>query len=198
MKPIIPVLERDLLLRLRDGDYVAFDQLYSQYSNRIYGKLLKFTKSAETAEELLQELFMKVWEKREAINADLPFKSYLFRIAEHLISDFYRRAAKDRELYDHLLRAGITYEQAVDAERPDQVQQRQIEKLEGAIASLPQKCREVYVLCKIEGKSYQDAASQLGVSTSTISNHMTKANQIIRAYLAQPATALLLLHYCVN
>lgn len=189
--------EKDLLIRLMEGDQTAFDQLYRHHANRIYGKLLKFTKSAEVSEELLQDLFMKVWEKRDGINPALPFKSYLFRIAEHLISDYYRRAAKDRKLYDHLLQAGTSYERPIDEESEDQRYQQKLERLQEAIEQLPPKCKEVYTLIKIAGKSYQEVAAQLGISAATISNQMTKANQLIRAYLNHPTTAIFVLQLCL-
>ncbi|MEC3880514.1 RNA polymerase sigma factor [Parapedobacter sp. 10938] len=190
--------EHELLTRLQNGDDTAFDGLYHRYSNRIYGRLLKLTRSVEISEELLQDVFMKVWEHRERINPALPFKSYLFRIAEHLISDYYRRAAKDRRVYDHLLHVGTAHEQPFDEEREHQLYQRKLDRLQEALGQLPRKCREVYTLCKIEGKSYREVASELDMSTATISNHMTKANKLIRSHLNIPATAILILQICLG
>jgi len=190
--------ERELLTRLQTGEEIAFDRLYHRYGNRIYGKILRLTKSVDVSQELLQDVFMKVWERRESVNPALPFKSYLFRIAEHLISDYYRRAAKDRRVYDHLLQVGMSYEHPFDAEQEHQLYQRNLERLQEAVGQLPQKCREVYTLCKIEGKSYREVASQLDMSTATISNHITKANKLIRRYLNIPVTAILILHCCLG
>lgn len=190
--------EKKLLTRLKVGEETAFDRLYHQYSNRIYGKLLRLTKSVEVSEELLQDVFMKVWEHRERIDPALSFKSYLFRIAEHLISDYYRHAAKDRRAYDHLLQVGMSHEHPFDKEQEHQLYQQNLERLQEAVGQLPQKCREVYTLCKIEGKSYREVALQLDMSTATISNHMTKANKLIRSYLNIPVTAILILQYCLG
>jgi len=190
--------EKELLVCLRAGEEVAFDQLYQRYANRIYGKLLRLTRSAEVAEELLQDVFMKVWERRESLNPALSFRSYLFRIAEHLISDYYRLAAKDRRMYDYLLRAGMSHEHPFDEDAESQLYQQNWERLQEAVGQLPLKCREVYTLCKIEGKSYREVASQLDMSTATISNHMTKANKLIRSYLNVPATLLVFLHCCLG
>lgn len=199
MPSIDPITsEEELLVRLRTGDDTAFDSLYHRYSNRIYGRLLKLTRSVEISEELLQDVFMKVWEHRERINPALPLKSYLFRIAESLISDYYRRAAKDRRVYDHLLHVGTAHELPFDEEREHQLYQRKLDRLQEALGQLPRKCREVYTLCKIEGKSYREVASQLDMSTATISNHMTKANKLIRSHLNIPATAILILQICLG
>ncbi len=190
--------EKKLLTQLKVGEETAFDLLYHRYSNRIYGKLLRLTKSAEVSEELLQDLFMKVWERRERIDPALPFKSYLFRIAEHLVCDYYRHAAKDRRVYDHLLQVGMSHERPFDEEHEHQLYQQNLDRLQEAVGQLPQKCREVYTLCKIEGKSYREVASQLDMSTATISNHMTKANKLIRSYLNIPVTAILILQFCLG
>ncbi|MGV3762962.1 RNA polymerase sigma factor [Parapedobacter sp.] len=199
MPSIDPIAnEPELLARLKAGDDTAFDRLYHRYGNRIYGRLLKLTKSVEVSEELLQDVFMKVWEHRERIDPALSFKSYLFRIAERLISDYYRRAAKDRHVYDHLLQVGMAHEQPFDEEREHQLYQRKLDCLQDALGQLPRKCREVYTLCKIEGKSYREVASQLDMSTATISNHITKANKLIRSHLNIPATAILILQYCLG
>ncbi len=199
MPSIDPIVnEEELLARLRVGDDTAFDRLYHRYSNRIYGRLLKLTKSVEVSEELLQDVFMKVWEHRARINPALPFKAYLFRIAEHLISDYYRSAAKDRRVYDHLLLVGTAHEQPFDEEREYQLYQKRLDRLQEAVGQLPRKCREVYTLCKIEGKSYREVASQLDMSPATISNHMTKANKLIRSHLNVPATLVLILQCCLG
>lgn len=190
--------EKKILALLQVGDENAFDCLYHQYSNRIFGKILRLTKSVEVSEELLQDVFMKVWERREGIDPALPFKSYLFRIAENLISDYYRRAAKDRRVYDHLLGAGTAHECPFDEEQEHQIYQQNLDRLQEAVGQLPQKCREVYTLCKIEGKSYREVASQLDMSTATISNHMTKANRLIRRYINASVTAVLILQSCLG
>ena len=190
--------EQALLTQLQEGDATAFDQLYFRYSNRIYGRLLRMTKSVEVSEELLQDVFMKVWEHRDRINPALPFRAYLFRIAENLISDYYRRAAKDRRVYEHLLRVGTAHEQPFDEACEHQLYQKKLDRLQEALGRLPGKCREVYTLCKIEGKSYREVALQLDMSTATISNHMTKANKLLRLHLNIPAIVALIIQYCLG
>ncbi|SEM84946.1 RNA polymerase sigma-70 factor, ECF subfamily [bacterium A37T11] len=189
--------EQDLLLQLRQGDESAFNYFYKAHSNRIYGKLLKLTKSAEVAEELLQDVFMRIWEKREGINPALSFKAYLFRIAEHLVSDHFRQAAKNQVLYDQLLQGGTAYFTGTD-EAAEEIYEANLARLEEAIDQLPPKRREIYRLCKLEGKSYQEAAEKLNISPATVSNQMTKANQFIQNYISNAGIVLLVLEYCLT
>src|SRR5690554_4918953 len=90
--------ERELLVKLRDGDHRAYDILYNNYSEKLTAKLFKLLKSWDEVEDALQELFVKVWENREKIDPDKSFPSYLYRIAVNIVNDYYRQVSKDRVL----------------------------------------------------------------------------------------------------
>lgn len=169
--------EKELLARLRQDDRAAFDQIYQYYSLRIYSNILRMVKDADDAQELLQDLFLKVWEKRHSIDPNLSFKSYLFRIARNLVYNFIRDASIERKVQDYLAKVGTELHNAVE----DTIvfkEQQQI--LEQAINNLPPQRRRVYQLCKIEGHSYQEVSDLLGISTSTISDHIVKATRFIK------------------
>ncbi|HEY8387177.1 MAG TPA: sigma-70 family RNA polymerase sigma factor, partial [Parasegetibacter sp.] len=90
--------EKELLFLLNKGDEQAFEQLYHSYSPRIFGNLVKLLKSEDIAEELLQDVFIKIWQRRSGIDPEQSFRSYLFRIAENSVYDFFRRTARDKLL----------------------------------------------------------------------------------------------------
>ncbi len=90
--------EKELLIRMSAGDEVAFREIYHHYSPRIYGKLLKVLKSEDIASELLQELFASIWQRRENIDPDKSFRSYLFKIADNLIIDLFRKTKQRSEI----------------------------------------------------------------------------------------------------
>ena len=167
------------VLALKAGDERAFKAVYDHFSHRLYGNLLKLVKSEEIARELLQEMFFKVWEKREHIDPEKSFHAYLFRIAENMAYDFFRKVARDKKLQMHLI--------ARASEAFNHVEERLINKeyhhlLQQAINALPPRRRQVFRLCKLDGKSYEQAALELGLSTSTISDHIVKATHFIRMY----------------
>jgi len=95
--------EYALLALLKAGDVQAFGQLYQLYNYRLYGNLLKLVKSEQEAEEILQEVFIKIWDKRASIDVEKSFRSYLFRIAENKVYDYFRKAARNRKRAAHLL-----------------------------------------------------------------------------------------------
>lgn len=178
--PIIPLLnEKDLLSALKAGNEDAFEQLYHHYDAPIYQRLLRFAKDKEVAKELLQDVFMRVWEKRGNIDPGKSFKSYIFQIAQNLIIDLFRRAAYDRDLLDHLIQGSLELYTPVD----DHSSYNEISAvLQQAIDLLPPQRRNIYQLCKIEGRSYAEVSKLLNISTSTISDHIVKATKTIRRH----------------
>ena len=172
--------ERMLLILLQEGNKQSFEELYHRYKRRIYGNLKKLLKSDDLAEELLQEVFVKVWNKRHNLDVEKSFRSYLFRIAENLVYDFFRKAARDRKLEAHLTAAATKFylhiEEALYTKESMAV-------LNKAVGLLPPRRRQIFTLCKLEGKSYEEVGLQLGISTSTINDHVVKATRSIREYL---------------
>lgn len=171
--------EKELVRLLQAGDERAFEKLYDLYKLRILKKLIRLVKQEDIAVELLQDIFLKLWEKRGTLDPDQSFRSYLFRIAENKITDLFRRAAHDKKLLAHLQAAAAelcnTTEETIDFKEQQSL-------LEQAINSLPPQRQKIFILCKIEGKSYQETAELLGISLGTVNDHMVKAGRAVRKY----------------
>lgn len=172
--------EKDHLIQLREGNGQALDYFYHQYSLRIYRKILNMVKVEVVAEELLQDVFVKIWDRRHLIDIDKSFKAYLYTIAQNLVYDLYRKIARDEklqkviknansELYTHI-------EEGIYLKESSEI-------LNKAIDNLPTQQKLVFTLCKLEGKSYEDASEALGISTSTINGHIVKATRSIKGYM---------------
>ncbi|GAA4323079.1 RNA polymerase sigma-70 factor [Mucilaginibacter gynuensis] len=176
----IQVNETNQLKKLLDGDERAFDYFYDLYSLPIYRKLLKMTKVEFIAEELLQNVFIKIWEKRHLINPEKGLKAYLYHIAQNLVYDFYRNLAREDELME-----AVSY--ATNAITEDTAEKLIFKEtnqlLEIAIEQLPEQQKLVFRLCKQEGKSYEEVSELLGISTSTINGHIVKATKKVKAYM---------------
>ncbi|WP_316816154.1 RNA polymerase sigma factor [Pedobacter nyackensis] len=172
--------EQDILLKLKGGEEPAFGKLYVHYSEMIYARLLRLLKDTDVADEIIQDLFLKIWEKREQINTTQSFKSYLYTIAENLVYDHFRKVARDRKLQEKFRR--ITTELYTHTEE-DLLSKESKEIIDKAIATLSPQRKTAFILCKVEGRSYDEAAEIMGVSASTVSNHLVKANVSIREYL---------------
>ena len=172
--------EKELLLLLKQGDEAAFEKIYKLYSARLFDNIYKMVKSESTAQEILQEVFIKVWNNRIGIDPERSFRSYLFRIAENKVYDFFRNASRGKKMQSRIF--------VIAAEHYDHIEELLLRKennavLHRAIDSLSSKRQHVFRLCKLEGKSYAEVSRELGISVSTVSDHIVKAIKTIRKYL---------------
>jgi len=175
-----PSNESDLLLKLQAGDTRAFEQLYHQYSPRLYLNILKMVKDELTAEELIQELFTKIWQKREVMGIETDFLSYLYRVAQNLVHDFFRKLQRDRKMMEHFKSiATENYEQIETA-----LNYKESEHLLNTVLNkLSPQQRSVYVFCKVEGYTYKQTAEKMGISPHTVKEYLSKANNAVKIYL---------------
>jgi RNA polymerase sigma-70 factor (family 1) len=172
--------EVELLSLLKHGDKRAFDHFYKLYSLPIYRKLLKMIKVDILAEELMQDVFVRLWDKRHLIEPGQPFKSYLYLIAQNLVYDFYRKVAREERLQSEI-KAFSTELYLHTEEKLFLKETREI--LDKAINQLPAQQKLVFNLCKMEGKSYEEVSGTLGISTSTVNGHIVKATKNIQEYM---------------
>ena len=156
--------------------------MYQLYSGRLFGYLIKLVKSEVFAQELLQDTFIKLWNKRENINPEKSFRSYLFRIAENNVYDFFRKAARDKKLQEAIIKNACENYRHVE-ENLLTKENEQI--LQDAINLLPPKRRQIFQLIKIEERSYDEVSALLNISVSTINDHIVKAMKSIREALKQ-------------
>jgi RNA polymerase sigma-70 factor (family 1) len=172
--------EQQWLPLLKKGDRSAFDAIYQFYSNRIYSRILAMVKMPEVTDELLQDIFLKVWEKRTEINESLSFQAWLYKITENIVYDHYRKLALDLKMRNHMLE---TYSELYNQTEDYILNKERTQLLEKALDQLPPQRQLIFKLCRIEGKSYEEAASLLNISTSTVSNQLVKATKSIKDYV---------------
>lgn len=172
--------EQSWLSLLKEGDRTAFDAIYNFYSRPIYSRILSMVKLSEVTDELVQDIFLKVWEKRADINESLSFQAWLYRIAENMVFDYYRRLALDLKMREHMLATyAVLYNQTEDYI----LNKERAQLLDQALQQLPPQRQIIFRLCRLEGKSYEEAASFLNISTSTVSNQLVKATKNIKDYV---------------
>lgn len=168
--------------RLRMSDPKALDWFYTYYSRRLASHLLRLVKFPEVAEDLLHDSFIKLWEVRERIDLTQSFEAFLFRLVSNIVVDFYRKISRDKK---HAAYIHFVQELSVENIIENLELKYRKELLLDALNELPPKCREVYELCKIQGKSYSEVSELLNISTHTISNHLSVANKKIQIYFSR-------------
>lgn len=167
----------ELLLAIKNGDHKAFRTFFEKHHNYLYHFLLKRGVSEQQAEDLIQQAFVMIWEKRDQIDTSKSLRSYLFRIAYTRMLNVFRDTTKFAEEADPDL------EQA-SHETDKQVQTKELgQAIEASISSMPEKRQEVFRLCFIQEFTYKEAAEVLQVSVKTIENHMGLALKDLRGKL---------------
>lgn len=182
--------ERLLLQQLKDGSYDSFKVLYERWVARLYQFALKLTKSESMAQEIVQESFIKIWEKHESINPEQSFKSFLFTIAYHKSINHFRTQIRQPLMGDYL-----EYTSALaDEHTADQhlSMEHFLRRLEEAKKKLTPRQRELFELSKEQDLSNAEIEERLGISNQAVRNRIAAAVKIIREEMKDYLPLLLL------
>ncbi len=167
---------------MQSGSQEAFTILYRHYSPLLYINVRRMLHDPVVSEELVQELFTRIWQKRDCQGITENFTGYMYRIAQHLVHDFFRRLKKDQALQQKF--RTLVEEADITASAEDRLQQQQsMGIINNAIEHLPPQQRKAYKLVREEGYTYKKAAEDMGISPLTVKEYLTLANKSIRNYI---------------
>jgi RNA polymerase sigma-70 factor (ECF subfamily) len=172
--------EQIIVNRLRNKDKRAFELVYREYYPALVSYAFRFLDSRENAEEIVQDTFIKFWEKCAQLSANSSVKSYLYR-AVHNSCLNHLKHEKVKDAYRQYV---IQYlEDRQDATSIENADSNQLEVILKAIDNLPPRCSEIFKLSRLEGLKYQEIADHLSISVKTVEVQMSKALKILRAEL---------------
>jgi RNA polymerase sigma-70 factor (ECF subfamily) len=186
-----------LLLQIKEGDEKAFRLLFERYRNQLFTYLFRITKSKEAAEEMVLDVFLKIWLGRSIITEIQYFEGFLFRIAHNKAIDFLRtvaqQPAKQEALWASMQEtpASETADQRLELNRAQQT-------IHEAIEHLPGQQQNVFVLSREQGLTYDKIAEKLHLSRHTVRNHMAAALEFIRLFLQEKGYGITLLSLVLN
>lgn len=182
MGGINPKYEKSLVAALRQGDQEAFNQLFFAYEKKLYFFAYKLLQSHADAEEVVQEVFLRIWDKRNTLDEQRSFNAYLITIAKNIIYNRASRRVVEHAYREYLQRAAPSVrhhtEEAVNFSDLNTISYRFINQL-------PEKRRKIFLLSRFEGLSNREIAKQLNVSVSTVENQMNKALKVLRTRFSQ-------------
>jgi RNA polymerase sigma-70 factor (family 1) len=172
--------EKELIRLLAGDDETAFRELFERYSDHIYGVALAYTKSPDSAEEIVQDVFVKIWMNRSKLLQVERFNDYLFIVARNYILNYLRNNKKNKQfttlLSEHFGGYTVTPE--------DEFLVKESQKLiEQAVAALPPQQQLVYQLRRKQELSLEEIAGELHISRNTARNHLNQALKQIKEYL---------------
>jgi RNA polymerase sigma-70 factor (ECF subfamily) len=178
MKPFLLENEDQIIRSLSKGNILAFNTLFKAYSGRLYRFANGYLKSEAEAEELVQEVFTIIWEKRAGLKSGLSFKSYLFTIAFNIIKKHFRT----KVYLNEYLKSGLDAD--LDLQTTEKINYNSLEKyLKELVDKLPPRRREIFIKSRFEGLSIKEISEELEISHKTVENQLTDALRFIRANL---------------
>lgn len=173
--------ELEELAALVDGDVPAFDAIYRRYYRSVYANIFKLVKNAHYAEDILQDVFVSLWQNRFKIRSDRSVSGWLFVVSYNRALTFLKREIRRSEEY---VESYEPFESSLADEEPDEsVLTMQLNALEEAVESLSTRRREVFRLCRFEGKTNEEAATMLNLSTETVKDYLKHSIKAVKAYI---------------
>lgn len=168
--------ETEILSRVQLGDEKVFKLLYDTYRPNVYQTALRYLKSSELAQEVVQDVFMKIWAEREQLDSVKSVKAWLYIMAKHNILNRLKRLALEWKATAYFAQAPTQ-----DMSTVDSLHDKEYTKvLSEVIESLPKQQREVFELARYDYLSYRDIGEKLDISPLTVKTHMSRALGAIR------------------
>ncbi|ODS81602.1 MAG: hypothetical protein ABS46_11110 [Cytophagaceae bacterium SCN 52-12] len=174
--------DSDLVVKIRRGDRHAFASFYDRYHVYIYHLSLKFLKSPEMAEEAVQDVFLKVWEHRTALDPERSVRGYLLMCCRNHLINLLAKKGPEFQSIDH-----DECEEIADYYDPiDKIILADYTELaEKGISALPPQRQKVFRMYRLENRSLEEIASELGTTKGTVKDHLLKATRHLRLYLKE-------------
>ncbi len=183
--------DKELIRKLKKGNIDAFNQIFYAYSSKLYHFAYGYLKSKEDAEEMVQEIFSRIWDKRADIKEEYQFRSYLFSIAFNYIKKYFRSKALINKYIEFATLSHSETEQIQEDTNYDSLKSM----VDQLVDKMPEKRRAVFVKSRFEGKSSKEISVEMNISQSTVENHLNQGLRFLRQHLKGEALAGLLFFY---
>lgn len=172
--------ENHILQQLANADLKAFDYIYFKYSDLLLAQTIRITKDSFASEDIIQDVFTKLWERRTSFTAYNKISGWLFLTTFHASMNYLKKVLREKKRHE-----AFEYNKS-EAEQIDfAMKEAQFALMEAAIAQLPAHRKLVFTLCKYEGWSYEAIAEHLSISINTVKDHLKKANVAIKKYILE-------------
>jgi RNA polymerase sigma-70 factor (ECF subfamily) len=170
--------ESQLVYNLSRGNLLAFNTLYKEYSGRLYRFAIGYLKSETEAEELVQEVFTIIWEKRAELKEELSFKSFLFTIAFNIIRKHFRTKSYFAEYFKSELNPDV------DMQTSQKITYNSLHQyITELVNKLPERRKEIFIKSRFQGLTIIEIAEEMKISHKTVENQLTDALKFIRTNL---------------
>lgn len=180
----------NLVINLQHDDVEAFDQAYRKYAGKLYAFGLRYLKSPAESEELVQNIFLKLWENRKDLRKDTSFKAYLFTIAYNDICKFFRKKKYYEQFIQETIHNNPDGSYSIEGKLDSQ---SILDKVQQVIEKLPEKHKKVFMESRLEGKTAKEIAKDVGITPGTVDNYILEVNKLLRKKLAKEELSMFVL-----
>jgi RNA polymerase sigma-70 factor, ECF subfamily len=171
-------LKLDIILKqLSQDDKTALEQLFNYFYPRLYNFSKSFLKLDEGIDDILQEVFLKIWQNRKNIKNTETFNSYIFTITRNLLLNELRSRLNEQKTKEKIFKRSVAEEFLLS----EQIEYQEMkEKVDQMVAILPERQREVFLLSRKEGLSYKEIATKLDIAEKTVEYHISQAIGVLK------------------
>nr|WP_321357223.1 RNA polymerase sigma-70 factor [uncultured Draconibacterium sp.] len=172
-------LNSELIGLLKKGDVAAFDTIYNMYCHKLHQFVIRYLKQEEDAEEIVQEVFIKIWESREKIKNHASFESFLFTISYNATISLLRKRLSESKSKEYLK----SIQQIQNANTVvDELQFNELnEKVQRLLEQLTPRQKEIFILSREEGLTHKEIAQRLKISENTVKNHLVTSLKFLKS-----------------
>ena len=184
--------DKDLVLRIKRDEKDAFQELFERYAPRIYSFSLSYLKNKNDAEELVQNVFLKIWEKRTLLDTNQNLKAFIFKVAVNTIYDFIRRKNIEHAFEDY---ARLNYNANENYTWHTVIFEEMKQNLFDLVSQLPEQQQKIFQLSKFDGLTNDEIAKKLKLSKRTVENHLYRALAFLKDHFKNESFIGLLFFY---
>jgi len=171
----------ELLIRLKNGDILAFDKLYKLYSHKLFSFVFRILKDEADSDDIVQEVFLKIWAYREKLGDYKLLNSFIFTIAYNNSISLIRKRISSTKYIEYLRVLSVSQ---TPANFITEIELTELNnKVENLISNLPERQKQIFLLHREKGLTYPEIAEELEISKNTVENHMVKALKYLRQNL---------------
>ena len=177
--------DEDLLALIKNGHEHAWELVYRKYWQQLYGSALAVLKDQQICEDIIQDIFMKLWTDRDRIRIEVSIRAYLQTCVRHEVYRKLRSGRVNEDIFDEV------YEKIAAALDCNDIEYKEMNsQINTLVERLPEKCRLVYRLSREEYLSNKQISEKLNISIKTVENHMTKALCFLKTAMGQLSTLI--------
>ena len=184
--------DRALIVLLQEGDKLAFEEIYNRYKRPLQAHLYKKINDKDAVQDILQELFIYLWQQREKIQIQDNLGGYLYKAVQNRALNYYHRTQRENS---HLVSLAEFINQEVCTADFTVLENELNAMINREVAQLPGRMQEAFIMSRNEGKSHKEIAEAFGTSEKTVSNQLSIALGRLRVRLSALLTVVVILNF---